>query len=536
VTRWQRYWFAEGGRYTVAVLRLAIAVSVLFCLWRLWGLRPLTAAADVYRPVGIWMVLGQTPPPDLLVDALWALAWAGTGAMLLGLSSRISTAVSFVASSSLAALSFSGRLSWSHQYNVVFLAQAALLGARCGDVLSVDALIRRLRGRPSLSVTRGYQWSVRLVMLAVSMMFVGAALHKIGNGQFTLRWALSDNLRNQLLVRYDLTGIERPEIVEWLLAESWRYRGAALLNLLTQLSPLLAIALPHRPLVRAFAGALFVAEVLGLGFVMQLWNLPWLPLAAVYIDWDRLIGFLRRAPRRDMELEMPPRRPVRLFVIAFVVYDLATSLIPTIDQRLNTFPFTSFPMFAKIRAAQPYDEHLPYAVPGDAYEAISDRAISPEIQHWLDYQNRNLHTVQDPAKVRARLADVLARAQARYPDAKIRGMRHYVALFVAPSYPAAARLERHPIAITGELLPDGTFRTLLGSLTATGVELRPQNLDASAARLVYFAGDRPVPIPLGGTRTGNTVAVALDADPVYVAAEVGGVRWLVAWRRSWRWD
>jgi hypothetical protein len=535
VSRWHRYWFAEGGRYTVAILRVAIAASVLLSLWRLWGLSQLAAPAEVYRPVGVWMALGETPPPALLVDALWALAWGGTAAMGVGLCARAATAVSFAASVSLAALSFSGSLAWSHQYNVVFVAQLALLGARSGDALSLDALLRRWRGRPPRDVPRGYEWSVRLVLLAVSMMFVGAALHKIGSGQFTLRWALSDNLRHQLLVRFDLTGIERPELVEWLLAEAWRYRTAAVLNLVSQLAPALAIFYAGRPAVRAIGGVFFVLEVLGLGFVVALWNLHWLPLAAVYVDWDRLIAWTARAPAPAPAPEALPPRRVRIFVIAFVVYEVALSLIPKIDQKLNTFPFSSFPMFSSIRAARPYEEHLPYAVAGDHYEAIADRPIDPAIQRWLDYQNRNLHTVRDPARLRARLTAVLARAQARYPGAGIRGLRHHVALFVAPAHPGPARFDRHPIALTGELLPDGTFRSMLGKLTATGVELRPQNLDARAARLVYFADDRPEPRPLGGTRTGDTVAVELAADPVYVAAELDGRRWLVAWRRTYRW-
>jgi hypothetical protein len=538
VSGWHRYWFAEGGRYTAAVLRAAIAVAVLLTLWRLWGLRPLAAPEGVYRPVGIWMALGRARPPDDLVDALWALAWGGTGLMLVGLFSRVATAVSFAAAGSLAALSFSGNLSWSHQYNVIFLAHLALVGARSGDALSLDALIRRRRGLPPRDVPRGYQWSVRLVLLAVSLMFVGAALHKIGSGQFTLHWALSDNLRHQLLVRFDMTGIDRPALVDWMLEASWRYRTAAMLNLVSQLAPLAAILSPGRPLVRALAGAFFVIEVLALGFVMELWNLHWLPLAAVFVDWDRLIARVRRqpAPAPAPDAPLPPRR-VWIFVIAFVAYDLATSLIPTIDQKLNTYPFTSFPMFAKIRAERPYDQHLPYALAGDHYEVISDHPIEPYTQRWLDYGHRNLHTVQDPEQLRARLAAVLAGAQARFPDAGIRGLRHYVAFFIAPAYPAPARFERFPIAITGEILPDGTFRSLLGRMTEDGVELRPQHLDARGARLICFADDRPEPIDLGGTRDGDRVKVSLDAAPVYVAAEVEGRRWLVAWRRPpWRWE
>jgi hypothetical protein len=550
VGRWDRYWFAPGGRTTVAVLRIAIAISVLMSLWRLWHLPPFVAPEGVYRPVGVWMLLGRTPPPDVLVGALWVLAWAGTVAMLVGFCSRAATAVSFAASVSLAALSFSGNLHWSHQYNVTFLAQLALLGARCGDTLSVDALVRRLRGRPARDVPRGYQWSVRLVLLAVSMMFVGAAFHKIATGQFTLRWALSDNLRNQLLIRYDMVGIPRPAIVDWLLEDVWRYRTAALLNLVSQLAPLFAVVFVRRPLVRALGGVMYVIEVLALGFVMSLWNWPWLLLAVVYVDWDWLVGRVTRIVRRTQPAaiavdeakpaEAAPSRPsraVRIFVIAFFVYDLAISLIPTLDRRLNTYPFTSFPMFSTVRAARPYDQHLPYGIAGDHYELISDIAPDPDVQRWFDYQNRNLHMVSDPVKVRARLEALLERAKERYGVLGIRGLRHYTTLFVAPAYPAPARLDAYPLAITGEIMADGTYRSLLGKVTSRGVELGPQGLDASAARLVYFADDRPDPIPLTGTRTGDRIAAELAADPVYVAAELpDGRRWLVGWRRTWRWE
>jgi len=524
----------------VAVLRVAIALSVLLSLWRLWHLSQLAAADGVYRPIGIWMLLGWTPPPAPLVDTLWVFAWVSTFAMLVGLYARAATAVSFAAGVSLAALSFSGSLHWSHQYNVTFLAQLAFLGARCGDTWSVDALLRRRRGLLPLDVPRGYQWSVRLVLLAVSVMFVSAAFHKIASSQFTLRWALSDNLRHQLLIRYDMTGIERPPLVDWLLEEAWRYRTAALLNLASQLSPLLAIVFVDRPLVRALAGAMFVIEVLALGIVMSLWNWPWVLLAAVYIDWDWLRQ--RVAPRRAAAaaVVVAPQarlsRPVRVFVIAFVVYELATSFIPTIDQRLNTYPFTSFPMFSMVRAARPYGEHLPYAVAGDHYELISDQPVDPDVQRWLDYGNRNLHLVKDPAELRARLTAVLKRARKLFPALGIRGLRHHVALFVTPAYPAPARFDRHPIAITGEILPDGTFRSMLGKLTPHGVELRPQHLDATAAHLVYFANDWPVPLELGGNRIGDRIDVELAAAPVYVVAELDGRRWLVAWRRNWRWE
>jgi len=183
VSRWQRYWFAEGGRTALAVVRIALAASVLLTLAHIAAYES-PIFAKVYRPVGIWMLLGHMRPPQALVDALWIVALASTACMLAGLVTRASTAISFVTAVALAALSFSASRTWSHQYNVVFIAQAAFLGARAGDTLSLDAWLRTRRGLPSIDIERGYQWSLRLVQLAVVLMFAGRAAHKLLHGHF----------------------------------------------------------------------------------------------------------------------------------------------------------------------------------------------------------------------------------------------------------------------------------------------------------------------------------------------------------------
>ena len=541
MSRWQRYWFDDGGRWSAAVVRIAIACSVLGTLQRLATLSTvhIPGPPTLYRPVGLWMLLGHAIPPDGLVRVLWIAAFGATFLMLIGLWSRASAAVSLVAALALASASFASSAAWSHQYNVVFLAQLAFLGARGGDALSLDALIRRRRGLPPLDVPRGYQWSVRLVLFAVALMFAGAAFHKLLHGHFTLRWALSDNLRHQLLVRYDLAGLPRPAVAGWLIDDVWRYRTAAVLNLMSQSAPILACVFARRPLVRALAGGFFVVEVLALGLVVDLWNPHWLPLVAVFIDWERLAGaVLRRAP------VVPPAPPgwqpprgARIFVIGFVVYDVVTALVPTLDQRLNTYPFSAFPMFASVRARAPYDEHRSYAVPGDHFEAISDRPLDDHAQRWVDHMNRRLYLVTDPATYRSRLAAILADTQARFGEFGIRGLRHYFTIFVAPAYPAAAHFEPRPIAIMGEIDAAGTLRTVLGTLDAGGVTLRPQNLDASRAELVIFTDEDPTPHPLAAPRTGDRFATgAIEGDPLYVAAVIDGATWLVTTRRAWRWE
>jgi hypothetical protein len=509
VKRWHRYWFDDGGRLALAVIRIAIATSVLMILVELSRLPQLVAPAAVYRPIGVWMLFGHSPPPDWLVTILWALAGASTVAMLVGVYTRASVAVSFVSALAITSLAYSGTAAWSHSHNVTFLAQLALLGGRCGDTLSIDAL------RREVNVKHGYQWSVRLVQLAVGLMFVSACYHKLRSGGFTLAWATSDNLRHQLLARYDLVHLPRPAIVDWLLEESWRYRTAAMLNLLSQASPLLAIVFVRRPWVRAFVAGTFLIEGIVIDQLLGLPNWQWLPLAAVFIDWDH---FLRR-PQPPVT-HAPPRRRIYAFLVPFLLYDLAMSFIPKIDQRLNTYPFSAFQMFAIVRSAPPYSEHRPYFMYGDHY--TTDVAIDAQ---QFDHVNRFMYLVTDPDKLRARLETIKPVGATR--------LRHELVMFLAPAYPGPARFEPHAVAITGELTPQG-FRSVLGRATRTTVELRPQNVDG-AVELFYLAEHEPAPIALAAQQSGNTFTLAqpLPARAEHVVAKIAGETWLV-WSRKHR--
>jgi hypothetical protein len=537
VNRWQRYWFAEGGRTSVAVLRVAIALAVLLSLRHLATLSTvrIPGPASLYRPVGIWMLFGHLRPLPFVVTGLWAIAWAASATMLLGLWSRASTAISFVASLALISGSFSSSATWSHQYNVVCLAQLAFLGARGGDVLSLDAAIRRWRGLPEIDLPRGFQWSVRLVQLAVAFMFAGAAFHKILHAKFTLHWALSDNLRHQLLVHYDLANLQRTAVASWIIDDVWRFRLAAVLNLISQATPIFACIFVRRPLVRALCGAFFVTEVIALGLVVNLWNPHWLPLVAVFIDWERLT---RRAPPPASPGDWRPPRGQARFVIAFVIYDALTALIPKVDQWLNTYPFSAFPMFASVRAREPYDEHQAYQVPGDHFVAISDQPLDAHAQAWIDHQNRRLYLVTDPKLFKNRLAAILADAQARFPAFGIHGMRHFLTIFEAPAYPAPAHFEPHPIAEMGEIDTAGTFETVLGALDDDGVTLKPQNLDTASARLVIFTDDQPIAHdqPVRERQGDRFTTGKIEGDPLYVVAMIGDAPWLVATRRAWKWE
>lgn len=513
MTRWQRYWFAEGGRYAVAIVRIAIAGAVMLTLARLdnnVSTGDVPGSHTLYRPVGIWMLFGHTAPPAIVVNALWIIAWTATAAMLVGAATRISTAVSFVSALALASLSFASSTRWSHQYNVVFLAQCAFLGARGGDVLSVDALIRLRRGLPAIDLPRAYQWSLRLVQLAVAVMFACAAFHKFMHGHFTLRWAISDNLRHQLLVRYDLAGLPRPPLVDWIIDDPWKYRTVAVLNLISQLAPLIACFVTRHPVIRAFFGGFFVLETVALAFVVNLWNPHWLPLYAVFIDWDWLLR--RRVPETVPPPTWQPPRAIRIWIIVFVVYDVFTALIPAVDQKLNTYPFSGFPMFSTVLANEPYTGHSDYVIPGDHFEV--EPKVELPVQQWFDHSNRGMFDERDPKRLEARMRAMWAQAQRRYPDVKLERVRLYYTMFVAPAYPAPAHFEPRLIGVVGELAADGTFKTMVGPY--------PDKTPTA-----YYRNNEPTAIPYTGT---------LDGDPIVTVKTVDGTAWVTSSHAAWRWQ
>lgn len=460
--RWHRYWFGPGGRTAAAVLRIAVAVSVLWTLWRLGSgyLRnPSAAPHDLYRPVGINR-LYQVEPSAAMLSMLWYAAWASTLAMLLGWRTRTSTVISVVTALALASYEASFGASWSHDNNAPLLAQLALLGARTGDALSVDAWLRARRG-DTLPTDIAYRWPVLLVQLAIGIMMASAAVSKLASGKFSLDWALSDNLRNQILIRFDYRGLPREAIADWIVDEPWRWQAAALGNIVAQLVPLAAAFLVRRPMLRALCGLVFVVEVIGLAFVMGFWNFHWLPLAVAFVDWDALLV-------RDRDPLPPPRvgRGPRTFVIAYVALDLVIAFWrwPKLDQRANLYPFSSFPMFASIRAVPPYDEHRLYEMFGARLELVSSPPPNDHQRDWIHHRmmGSNLHRARSPDAIRTHLEAFRARLREAFPDLQIAVLRAHLTSTQARPYPEPARLERVDVAILGELEGD-TFRSLLGA-------------------------------------------------------------------------
>ncbi|HET7500212.1 MAG TPA: hypothetical protein VFK02_04390 [Kofleriaceae bacterium] len=526
--RWCGYWLAPGGRYSAAALRIALAVSLLWLLSHYYPIAQWPGSASYYR-IGLWQLYPDRPGLDLL-SAIEVIAWLSTAALLAGAWTRTAHAISLVSVLALATYAVSDTPTWSHTDAPPLLASFAFLGARGGDVWSVDAWWRRRRGRAEPPPV-AYHASVRLVQIAVAAVFFIAGYCKLRAGG-GLSWALSDNLRNQLLVRFDWLQLERTPLAQWLLGAPWRYELCAMLNLISQTSQVAAMFLVRRPGWRALLGALYCAEVIGLGVVMDLWDLHWLPLAAAFIDWDALVAW-RRGPAPTTGAPVRGRGQVA-FATAFVVFFALQAF--WLNQRLHAFPFSSFPMFATVRAKRPYDRHQTYELIGGHIEPIASRPLAHHERTWIDSRGtyRWMWHDRDPVQLRRDLQVILDETRQAFPSAGITGVRLWLSVFQAPASPAPARLDRVDVAIIGELGADGTLRTALGKLSRDRVTLTPAQLAAelAGASLAVMRDDQPPPQPLAArpTATGWTLEAPLTGDPVHVVAIPTGstTPWLVA--------
>jgi hypothetical protein len=157
--------------------------------------------------------------------------------------------------------------------------------------------------------------------------------------------------------------------------------------------------------------------------------------------------------------EGAPSRAARRFVLAFVLYDLFVSFAPRLDQALRTYPFSSFPMFAKVLAKRPYDRHQSFELAGARIEVDvvggAGGRIDPSLQKWIDqsYEYRTMWRLYgDPAALERRLRSLLAEVEARAGrGVHVRRLRLRMGLFQAPPVPAPARLTYLPFLVIAEV-------------------------------------------------------------------------------------
>jgi hypothetical protein len=173
------------------------------------------------------------PPPVLAaLETGWGVALL---CACVGLRTRLATATALVLGFYLLGLPQSmGKI---HHFDGIVVATMGILAlSRCGDALSLDAWIRRRGGgAPRAQASAEYAWPVRLVQVALALLFFAAGLAKLRYGG--LDWVLSDHLR-------------------WVLLQSWHHGPNA-----APWSDLALVVVRHDFLVHGLAAATVAIEI-----------------------------------------------------------------------------------------------------------------------------------------------------------------------------------------------------------------------------------------------------------------------------------
>jgi hypothetical protein len=273
--------------------------------------------------------------------------------------------------------------SWCHGENIVLIAHIAFLFASPGKI-SIDYLL--VKKNPKLKwllyPIQDFNWSNWLTALAVALMFFNAFCWKIYNSG--MAWAFSDNMRNLLILQYTMVQTaEIPWYIYKIIQNQYLYKGLALLNLIIQCAPIIGILFYNRWKLRVLFGFSFVLEVLGLYYIMGLWDVDWIFLYTFFIDWDRLF--------KKSNLPMVGPKPmsklllnsIKVFTFLIIgAYTVSAFIFPLgsgFCYKLNLYPFSSYAMYSENVAKKPYYIHHSYEREALSFEIFGLKSENPEM-------------------------------------------------------------------------------------------------------------------------------------------------------------
>jgi hypothetical protein len=292
-------------------------------------------------PAGAKLLVELIPPTPSSAQLAQVLALASSSLALIGLFSRTSAWLTCVfALYALGLPQCYGKV--NHYHHVVWFS--ALLGSSpCGDALSIDAWVRRVRRRrlglapapPAPSVR--YSLPLRIVWLAMGVAYFFPGFFKLLWGGFP--WALSHNMHWLIYQKWFEIGDWRPalrlDLVPLL------PQAGALLSMLIELFFIVLVL--HR-VTRRFAavgGLLFHTGILAL---MNIWFWTMQACYASFLNVEWLVNRLRPT-RGSTPGEASARELPRATVLVGSVI-LLGALLAGFRQIGSGWPFASYPTFA----------------------------------------------------------------------------------------------------------------------------------------------------------------------------------------------
>lgn len=469
---WRRYWLADARPISVDFIRIFVCLAVYLSLKRFVPADYTTFLAgknpQLYQPDGILSWFGSNLPAPAFFETLKWLAYVFLPLTAIGFMTRLSHLILTVSVLCLDGLNYSFINGWTNGYTLVWVALIALTVQPRG-VLSVDYWLGKklsVDSFPHLTTAATY-----LSQYAVASVFFWASFSKLTSpGYPSLGWIFSDNLRNQIFVRYIYMGEQVPPLPLAIANSEFLYKLFALGNCLSQAGAIAACFLVRRPILRALVRLAFVFEIFGLAFVMELRNFHWLPLYAVFIDWEY---FLQRAFPKLAALRLKIASSTittvnrRIGLSLVTVFIATTVLINGHPKRLrldlNSFPFSRYELYGDIRAKSPLSQHQTYEMLSTRIELKTEGPDEEpsEVLKKLNRTYRHWQNINQLEKIREGLKQIRLTAKEKMRNTTPKAVYLYRAILQAPAYPEP--LERSTVirkGLSGVLTAEDHFYAL----------------------------------------------------------------------------
>lgn len=288
---WRRWWFAPESPATLAVCRiLFFAAELLHHLpirFDAWGDVP----RSLFRPVWVFerLHIPVLPPTGLLV---LEIAWKASLLLAcVGLFTRAATLVAAGGALYLIGASFSyGKV--FHTASLVIFTMGVLAFSRCGDAVSVDALVRRRRGLPPPAPSGEYRWPVRMVWVLMAVLFFNAGMAKVIRGG--LDWVTSENMAILMTQRHYMNADSLPAL-DWglfIAKHKWLYMTFAAGSILAEVFCFAALFLRYP--WRLVPPLSLLGMQVGIGLMMNVWFTPYMVVYLFWVPWGDVGRWLRR--------------------------------------------------------------------------------------------------------------------------------------------------------------------------------------------------------------------------------------------------
>ena len=290
LNRWIRFWFEPTRPTDLAISRLVFFAGLFIVYSRedfsAWG--AVSPAFWMPLPLFSALHLGQLSVGELqILQTLWRVALLSSA---IGLFARASMWVAAVLGFYLLGLPHNFGQTF-HFDALLVLTCVVLAFSRAADAWSIDALVGRTAPVPD-GRSGEYTWPVRMIWVAMSLVFVAAGLAKARHGG--LEWIWSDNMRILLMrAAYHVSDADPlGGIGLWVAGHAWMARGLAGLSLAIELTFGLALVSRRaRALLvpAAFCMLVGIRVIMGPTFgaflLANVFWVPWEALGARVASW-----------------------------------------------------------------------------------------------------------------------------------------------------------------------------------------------------------------------------------------------------------